>query len=223
VSNNNGLISPGLSIDGASLATLQINGALNLNDGAFSWEIGEEILFAGGQLAADRIDVTAHAALGGTLVVSFIDDAVALPGDAFTVLTFGSRSGDVTVVNDTPFAGLIFNKVYTPTSLSLALDALDGDANLDARVNLSDFNILAANFGASGADWLMADFTGDGLVNLADFNRLAANFGQMAAGPGVTPEDWAALASVVPEPGAVAAPAVLVLAAALSPRRRLRA
>jgi hypothetical protein len=200
VSNNNGVISPGLSIDAASLGTLQINGALNLNDGAFSWEIGEEILFAGGGLSADRINVTGHAALGGTLVVSFIDDAVALPGDTFTALTFGSRSGDVTVVNDTPYAGLMFNKVYDATSLTLDVDALDGDANLDARVNLQDFNILAANFGASGVNWLMADFTGDGLVNLADFNRLAANFGLSAGGPDVTAHDWAALAATVPEP-----------------------
>ncbi len=80
-----------------------------------------------------------------------------------------------------------------------------GDANLDGTVNLNDFNRLAANFGiSSGAVWSMGDFTYDGIVNLNDFNRLAANFGLSAAGPEVTPGDWAALASAVPEPAGLA-------------------
>jgi hypothetical protein len=35
---------------------------------------------------------------------------------------------------------------------------------------------------------------------LTDFNILAANFGMSTGGPMVTPSDWAALASAVPEP-----------------------
>jgi hypothetical protein len=77
-----------------------------------------------------------------------------------------------------------------------------GDANLDGTVNLADFNRLAASFGAtSNAVWSQGDFNYDAVVNLADFNRLAANFGLGAAGPHVTPGDWAALAAAVPEPG----------------------
>ncbi len=79
--------------------------------------------------------------------------------------------------------------------------AIGGDANLDDTVNLSDFNILASNFGQSDRDWQSADFNRDGLVNLSDFNILASNFGFTAAASGPTPEDWQALASVVPEPG----------------------
>jgi hypothetical protein len=79
---------------------------------------------------------------------------------------------------------------------------LPGDANFDGSVNLSDFNILASNFGMqSGATWQQADFNFDGVVNLSDFNLLAANFGQSAAGPDVTPQDWSNLSAVVPEPG----------------------
>jgi hypothetical protein len=78
-----------------------------------------------------------------------------------------------------------------------------GDANLDGVVNLNDFNRLAANFGSADALWTQGDFTYDARVNLNDFNRLAANFGLSAAGSEVTPGDWAALASAVPEPHAV--------------------
>jgi len=50
-------------------------------------------------------------------------------------------------------------------------------------------------------------------VNLADFNVLAANFGLSAAGPEVTPQDWAQLGPSVPEPllGAAAAVVLTVL------------
>ena len=58
---------------------------------------------------------------------------------------------------------------------------LNGDANRDARVNLDDFNILAANFGQSGRNFTQGDFTYDGTVNLDDFNILASRFGQSVA------------------------------------------
>jgi endonuclease/exonuclease/phosphatase family metal-dependent hydrolase len=106
------------------------------------------------------------------------------------------------------------------TSLTLSLlarVAIGGDATLDDTVNLADFNILAANFGSTSATWQTGDFTLDALVNLADFNVLAANFGMSASGPGVTPEDWSALASAVPEPSLGA---LTLLAAPLLRRRR---
>ena len=95
----------------------------------------------------------------------------------------------------------------------------DGDANADGRVNLDDFNTLAANFGKSGRSWFEGDFTHDGVVNLNDFNVLAANFGVQASGPNVTPGDWQALGSAVPEPAAAGA-LVLVAGAALLSRKR---
>ena len=54
---------------------------------------------------------------------------------------------------------------------------LPGDANGDDHVNLSDFNLLASNFGRSGRGVNTGDFTYDGVVNLADFNILASRFG----------------------------------------------
>ncbi len=93
-----------------------------------------------------------------------------------------------------------------------------GDANLDGLVNLADFNRLAANFGTMDGEWSEGDFNYDNNVNLQDFNRLAANFGQAAAGTSVTPEDWANLASAIPEPTG----ASLLVAGALALGRRAR-
>ena len=98
-----------------------------------------------------------------------------------------------------------------------------GDANLDGQVNLADFNALASNFGQSNRFWRQGDVNYDGTVNLQDFNRLAANFGLSAAGTEVTPADWSALASAVPEPAALALCAPLALAVARPRRRRLAA
>jgi hypothetical protein len=97
-----------------------------------------------------------------------------------------------------------------------------GDANLDGAVNLQDFNRLAAGFGATtGALWSQGDFNYDAAVNLQDFNLLAGNFGMSAAGPDVTPADWAALAAAVPEPAA-AVGAIATAASLLRPRRQRR-
>jgi hypothetical protein len=93
-----------------------------------------------------------------------------------------------------------------------------GDANLDGTVNLQDFNRLAANFGAANSFWHRGDFNYDGTVNLQDFNLLAANFGLQAAGPTVTPEDWARLGAAIPEPASVAL--LGIGAVALLARRR---
>ncbi|MEM7809055.1 MAG: hypothetical protein AAF561_13175, partial [Planctomycetota bacterium] len=55
---------------------------------------------------------------------------------------------------------------------------LRGDANLDGKVDLADFGVLRANFGAqSTGTFQTGDFNGDRNVNLADFGILRANFG----------------------------------------------
>jgi hypothetical protein len=97
-----------------------------------------------------------------------------------------------------------------------------GDANLDANVNLLDFNRLAMNFGQSGRVWTDGDFNFDLSVNLLDFNLLAANFGLSAGADGVVdPRDWAALAAAVPEPGTGGA-SLAAIACLLARRRRRR-
>ena len=67
---------------------------------------------------------------------------------------------------------------------------LRGDANRDKRVNLDDFNILAANFGQSFREWEQGDFTYDNVVNLDDFNLLAARFGTVLAAPSAAPTSF---------------------------------
>jgi phosphoheptose isomerase len=65
-----------------------------------------------------------------------------------------------------------------------AFHFVQGDADNDGIVNLSDFNTLAANFGQRPRTFSQGDFNYDGTVNLSDFNLLAARFGTLLAGDG---------------------------------------
>jgi autotransporter-associated beta strand protein len=105
-----------------------------------------------------------------------------------------------------------------------------GDANLDGKVNGTDFNLMATNFNQSvTAGWDKGDFNYDGKVNGNDFVLLAANFNQFASQSATSSADTAALDAFaqangialtdVPEPTS----ALLCVAAglgALSRRRR---
>ena len=99
----------------------------------------------------------------------------------------------------------------------LARYTLLGDANLDGKVNLSDFLALRHNFGlTSSATWDQGDFDYDGKVNLNDFLILRKHFGQSLPSPPSAVIPAAASASgqnatAVPEPPAL----VLVACAGL--------
>jgi len=77
------------------------------------------------------------------------------------------------------------------------------DANLDGKVNTTDFNQLAGNFGGPGR-WFKGDFNYDGTVDSADFNILTGTFGQSLPAA-------ASLGSIVPEPGVISVLGLTVL------------
>jgi hypothetical protein len=73
---------------------------------------------------------------------------------------------------------------------SLDFYTLIGDANRDRVVTITDFNVLATNFGLSGRNFSQGNFdaSSDGMVSITDFNLLATNFGKhVDAPPAVTP------------------------------------
>jgi hypothetical protein len=70
------------------------------------------------------------------------------------------------------------------TNYTLPFYVLVGDADRDRAVNALDFNVLATNYGASGATTLdQGDFNFDGHVDSLDFNALAAGFGTRLPSP----------------------------------------
>ena len=79
--------------------------------------------------------------------------------------------------------GSVLDKAGNPlaTALTVNFRFLNADATGDGRVNLDDFNVLAANFGQSNRTFAQGDFDYDGIVNLSDFNILASRFGAILA------------------------------------------
>jgi len=107
-----------------------------------------------------------------------------------------------------------------------------GDANLDYKVNGSDFTLMAANFNDSvTAGWDKGDFNYSNTVNGDDFVLLADNFNQFASQSALSAADLQALddfaaangisLTSVPEPASMG---ILVAAGlgVLSRRRRSR-
>jgi hypothetical protein len=89
-----------------------------------------------------------------------------------------------------------------------------GDSDLSGTVDLTDFTLLAANFGAtSGKSWFNGDYDYNGAVDLTDFTYLASNFNY------TVPSAADAIGAPIPEPRPVAA-AVLVFCIILQSRRR---
>jgi hypothetical protein len=60
---------------------------------------------------------------------------------------------------------------------------IPGDINGDGLVDVADYDIWAANVGATGATWAQGDLNGDGLVDVADYDIWAANVGATSATP----------------------------------------
>jgi hypothetical protein len=58
-----------------------------------------------------------------------------------------------------------------------------GDINGDGLVDVADYDVWAANVGATGATWSQGDLNGDGLVDVADYDIWAADVGNTAAAP----------------------------------------
>jgi hypothetical protein len=98
-----------------------------------------------------------------------------------------------------------------------------GDANLDHKVNGTDFAILATNFNQAVTSWDAGDFNYDFKANGSDFAELASNFNQGASQSDIAAlESFAAangLLASVPEP---ASTGLILLAGAswLTRRRR---
>jgi hypothetical protein len=98
-----------------------------------------------------------------------------------------------------------------------------GDANLDGKVNGTDFAILATNFNQAVNGWDQGDFNYDGKANGSDFALMASNFNQGASQAATAALDAFAsangLMADVPEPASTGLIVMGVLGV-LSNRRR---
>lgn len=110
---NNGTASPGASpglITGTSFT--------NVAAATLNMELGGTV----GGVSYDQIRLTGNAGLSGTLNLSFVNGFTPVLSNAFTVLTFASRSGTFGAITTPPNFG--FTPVYTTTNLTLIVTGL---------------------------------------------------------------------------------------------------
>ncbi len=79
--------------------------------------------------------------------------------------------------------------ITTGANIATTSVMLEGDANGNNLVNVSDFSLLATAFGKTSIQVgynALTDFNNDGIVNISDFSLMATNFSKTGDG-GVTP------------------------------------
>jgi pimeloyl-ACP methyl ester carboxylesterase len=91
---------------------------------------------------------------------------------------------DITAVSEHTLINVKRNVVISAPSTAVDMGALlDGNANDDGIINISDFGILAISYlcmeGEPGYD-ARADFDRNGITNISDFGLLAVNYMQMS-------------------------------------------
>jgi phospholipase/lecithinase/hemolysin len=190
---------PALSVAGGRLrGSGVVSGNLTL-DSASSIQT---ILSGDAPSQHDKIQITGSAALDGTIDVSTAGGFIPLPGTSYDVLTFGSRTGAMTVLNDTGFAGLSFLSDYTAGALTLTATATPGDADLDGLVDLRDLYALASHWKSAG-NWLAGDFNGSGSIDAADLGLLASHWQSGVASLALAESSLHLPQIAVPEPTSV--------------------
>ncbi|MBP63763.1 MAG: hypothetical protein CMJ62_19735 [Planctomycetaceae bacterium] len=162
----------------------------------------------------DQLIVTGNASLGGNLEVEFEEgftptfgSAPGVPGDAYQILDVGATtSGEFVSISHNLESERAIVKFKIGSGDIEAIEALEGDVDLDVDVDLNDFTLLAANFNPAGDGlvWNTGNFDDDGDIDLTDYNLLASNFNPSGYG------DCAPLAVPEPTSGVLSAWGILV-------------
>jgi hypothetical protein len=104
-----------------------------------------------------------------------------------TIATLAANANNYKATGLTPGTTYYFHvSAYNTSGDSVAptvtqMAPIAGDINCDGLVDVADYDIWAANVGATNATWTMGDLNGDGLVDVADYDIWAANVGATAS------------------------------------------
>lgn len=198
-------ISPSGSNDATS-----VMGSLSLDDGmggtgAFDLT-NNKVIVQSGDLATIRSQIIAGYAGGSWNGVGIVSStAMALDGKAVGYANAGSVG-----LNGGSFGG-----IGVSTGNILLAYTLQGDSNLDFKVDSVDFGFFVGNYGKlADGRWDEGDYNYDGKVNSEDFNYIAGNFSQTLTFAAPT------LGAAVPEPTALGLLFAPMVVAGLGRRRR---
>jgi hypothetical protein len=118
----------------------------------------------------------------------------------YTLMDAQGEDGLIGTFTEATGLGAYMENVFkegTELKVSILHDLHPGDANLDTKTNVQDFNEWNANKFTDGTEWISGDFNGDGKTNVLDFNVWNENKFTSVADPAPMSEGQ------VPEPGAL--------------------
>lgn len=130
----------------------------------------------------DQINHSATAGLGGDLTVELVDGFEPVLGDSFTILTYGSHTGQFDTLSLPALpAGLLWHIDYGTSSLTMSVqEQSSGDCDLDGDVDLADYTHLEGCLTGPGVGLDSGcecfDVDSSGTVDLADFALFQAAF-----------------------------------------------
>jgi hypothetical protein len=139
--------------------------------------------------------------IGGALELS-VDPSVSIRSLVGTSMlrlfnwTGATRTGAFTITSDGIIGLGCWNVSNLYTTGNVTLTILDGDANLDGKVDINDLTVVLAHYNQTGMTWTQGEFTGSGTVDINDLTIVLADYGQSAGA--------AAGVGAVPEPGTLA-------------------
>jgi hypothetical protein len=213
--NNGDLVVIDSTISGAAvnLASLSVTGTATFGDGLALGNTGSLKLGIVGLGDFDSVAVMGAVALDGELELTVDDAYMAVVGDSFAVVAYGSLTGTFDdVLGNNLGGGQYLRPIYDTTELRLEVTFF-GDGNLDGMVDGLDYLLWAANYGDNPANDPPGspgngDYNDDGTVDGLDYLSWASNYG-------------AGSATAVPEPAACATALFGLIALLAASRRRI--
>ena len=172
VVNLDARVMPGGDQAASLTGVLTIDGDYTQQDGRLAIKVKGTV--AGAEYGV--LHVTGAARLDGTLHIEPMDDFVPLPSQSFTVMTFGSRTGEFAAVT-----GLdAYDIAYTGTSVTLTVP-IPGDLNGDGTVDHEDYILFADCLSGPNVPYPLGcdrvDLHTDGDVDAADFAEFQTLYG----------------------------------------------
>jgi fibronectin-binding autotransporter adhesin len=163
--------------------------------------------------AYDALTIAGAAALSGALNVSLLAGYVPRLGDVFEILTAGGGIDGTFDSEALPAlgGGLLFDVIYEPQAVKLAVIGTPGDYNYDGAVDAADYIMWRKTAGQNGSG-LPADGNQNGTVDPDDNNVWEDNYGQPNP-----PGSGSGQSAATPEPASIA---LLIIALAFAPRIR---
>jgi hypothetical protein len=175
----NGFVSGAGTFSGTT-NLVTFNGGYSPGDSPAAIDFGGDLAFGAANLLEielggtapgtqhDQLNVAGALATGGALALVPAGAFAPSPGDSFTLLTYGSRSGEFALVSGVQQPGGLDLALRYDAGAAVVRAVTRGDVNGDGSVTAADQAIITANLGLATTAYGAGDVDGNGSVDATD-------------------------------------------------------